>query len=102
MLRFQNAGVPAPVVRRRGRHYADYPYAGTGACRGHFRLGRRDEDLALTAHLDAVARDGGHAAAARPRRHQRPRRAARHRQRTTLAALAARPAGSRCGCGSRP
>ena len=58
-------------MRRRGRYYGDYPFRtdpAAGLPRSAYRLGRRDEDLALTAELEAVRPDGdrlrlrGHAA----------------------------------------
>jgi CDP-glycerol glycerophosphotransferase len=52
VVRFHNEhGSTAPAVRRRGRWYGDYP---SSRC----RLGRRDEDLALTPRLAALEADG--------------------------------------------
>lgn len=50
-----------PPRRRRGRWYGDYPYLGDPRLaipRSTYRLGRRDQELALTVHLDELRRDG--------------------------------------------
>jgi CDP-glycerol glycerophosphotransferase len=61
VIRFAKQG-GAVAVRERGRYYGDYPFRGDGALavpRATYRLGRRDEDLALTAQLERVEhRDG--------------------------------------------
>jgi CDP-glycerol glycerophosphotransferase len=58
VLRFQREQAPAmPALRERGRYYGDYPFRGDERLRiprSTYRLGRRDEDLALTAQLEDV------------------------------------------------
>ena len=62
VVRFHNEhGAMAPAVRRRGRCYGDFPFwgdRGLGVPRSTFRLGRRDEDLALTPRLVALEPQG--------------------------------------------
>ena len=63
VLRFQqHDAAGTPPVRARGRFYGDYPFRGDRGLRiprATYRLGRRDEDLALTAHLEDIRSDGG-------------------------------------------
>ena len=62
VVRFQKTGGAAPPVRARGRYYGAYPFrddCALGVPRTTYRLGRRDDDLALTAHLERVRADGG-------------------------------------------
>jgi CDP-glycerol glycerophosphotransferase len=60
VVRHEKEGAGAPPERVRGRYYADYPLRGDKTIpRSAFRLGRRDADLALTAHLERVRHDGG-------------------------------------------
>jgi CDP-glycerol glycerophosphotransferase len=62
VVRFQKSGGVAPPVRERGRYYGAYPFRGDralGIPRATYRLGRRDEDLALTAQLERVRRADG-------------------------------------------
>ncbi len=58
VLRFQKQEAAATrPVRIRGRYHGDYPFRtdrGLRIPRSAFRLGRRDEDLALTAHLESL------------------------------------------------
>ena len=58
VLRFQRQqAARTPPVRVRGRYYGDYPFRGDGRQgipRSTYKLGRRDEDLALTAHLEEL------------------------------------------------
>jgi CDP-glycerol glycerophosphotransferase len=58
VLRFQRGPRrDGPPVRRRLRYYGRYPHR-DDLPRATYRLGRRDEDLALRAHLDDLRRDG--------------------------------------------
>lgn len=51
LLRFQREhALSTPPRRRRGRYYGDYPVQAVP--RSALRLGRRDQELALSAHLD--------------------------------------------------
>jgi CDP-glycerol glycerophosphotransferase len=63
VLRFQKGEAAAtPPVRIRRRYYGDYPFRTDRRLdipRSTYRLGRRDEDLALTAHLEGVSRTDG-------------------------------------------
>jgi CDP-glycerol glycerophosphotransferase len=56
VLRYQkDESAARPLVRRRGRYYGDYPLRGDRRIpRSTYRLGRRDKDLALTAHLEEL------------------------------------------------
>lgn len=63
VLRFQKrAQTSMPAVRRRGRWYGDFPHrldAELAIPRSVFRLGRTDQELALTAWIDELGtRDG--------------------------------------------
>jgi len=62
VLRFQREELAAtPPVRIRGRWYGDYPFRtgpGLRLPRRVYRLGRSDLDLALTASVDELGRDG--------------------------------------------
>lgn len=62
VVRFQKAGGAAAPARVRGRYYGAYPFRddpALGIPRATYRLGRRDEDLALTAQLERVRPDDG-------------------------------------------
>jgi CDP-glycerol glycerophosphotransferase len=63
VLRFQkHEAAGTPPVRARGRYYGDYPFRGDRGLRiprSTYRLGRRDEDLALTAHLEDLRHADG-------------------------------------------
>jgi CDP-glycerol glycerophosphotransferase len=63
VLRFQKQeAATTPPVRMRGRYYGDYPFRTDQRLRiprSTYRLGRRDEDLALTAHLEMLRRGDG-------------------------------------------
>jgi CDP-glycerol glycerophosphotransferase len=63
VLRFQKHEAAAtPPVRVGRRYYGDYPFRADPRLRiprSAYRLGRRDEDLALTAHLESVRRVDG-------------------------------------------
>jgi len=71
VLRFQReGGARTPPLRVRGRYYGDFPFRDDPRLRiprSVGRLGRRDQELALTAHLEdlrfeeAKLRVGGHA-----------------------------------------
>jgi CDP-glycerol glycerophosphotransferase len=57
LLEFQReAALHTPPLRRRGRYYGDYPLR---VPRSAVRLGRRDQELALTAHLDGIGVENG-------------------------------------------
>ena len=58
LLRSEKAGAAAAPVRRRGRYRAAYPVPASVPASA-FRLGRRDEDLALTASLDGLRHADG-------------------------------------------
>ena len=58
LLEFQrDAALRTPPLRRLGRYYGDYPLPRVP--RSAVRLGRRDQELALTAHLDGMSFEGG-------------------------------------------
>jgi CDP-glycerol glycerophosphotransferase len=62
VLRFQrHEQARTQPVRVRGRWYGDYPFRGDrrlGVPRSAYRLGRNDRELAITAELDDLRRDG--------------------------------------------
>jgi CDP-glycerol glycerophosphotransferase len=72
VLRFEREELArTPPVRVRGRWYGDYPYRTDRRLaipRSVYRLGRQDAHFGLTAHVDAVVRDGA-AVAVRGRAH---------------------------------
>ena len=100
VLRFQKREAAAPPpLRARGRYYGDYPFRGDRRLRiprATYRLGRRDEDLALTARARGAPRRRRQAADPRARGDRWPRRRPHHARRAAL-----RPASARCGCASR-
>ena len=63
VLRFQKQEAAATrPVRARGRYHGDYPFRTDRQAkvpRSTYRLGRRDEDLALTAHLEDLRHEDG-------------------------------------------
>ncbi len=71
LLRFQRESAPrTPLLRRGWRYYGDFPFRDDARLRiprSVCRLGRRDQELALSAHLEELSFDegklriGGHA-----------------------------------------